>query len=259
MHRWGAQTELAIRNFFVSGEPTDPEVLYALACIKQHSAIVNARRDVVSASVGKAIEQAALEVRRGGYADQFPVDAFQTGSGTSTNMNMNEVLANRAGEIVGASVHPIDEVNASQSSNDVFPSALRIAALLSISSQVVPGLRVLAERLRSLADLHQRSVKAGRTHLMDAVPMTFGQEVGGWDRSVRLGIDRLAAVLPRLSELPLGGTAVGTGLNSPHGFASEVIDLMSNDLGISLIEAADHFEAQSNQDVMLETSGALAR
>jgi fumarate hydratase, class II len=255
--RWGKQTELAIENFSVSGEQMAVEILDALACIKEHVALANGAHGVIPESVGRAVAQAAAEARHGSFVDQFPVDVFQTGSGTSTNMNMNEVLAHRASEILGSPVSPIDHVNASQSSNDVFPSALRIAALVVLQQQVVPSLQALASELETLSALHQGSVKAGRTHLMDAAPMTFGQEAGGWARSIRLGIDRLSAVLPRLYEMPLGGTAVGTGLNAPKGFAAEVISAISGDLGFPLCEAVDHFEAQSAQDVLLELSGAL--
>jgi fumarate hydratase, class II len=255
VNRWGEQTDLAIRNFSVSGEPMEREIILALACIKQHAAEVNAQRSVIAEPVAHAIAQAAQEVRRGAFADQFPVDVFQTGSGTSTNMNVNEVLANRASEIARLVVHPLDDVNASQSSNDVFPSAIRIATLLGLRERLVPALEILASALDELSTDHQLTVKAGRTHLMDAAPMTFGQEVAGWARAVRLGIARTADVQPRLAEMPLGGTAVGTGLNAPPGFGHDIVVRIARDLNLPLREASDHFEAQSAQDVLLEASG----
>lgn len=257
MKRWGEQTDLAIANFGVSGQPMPAAIIHALAHIKQHAAIVNATHGVLTTAVAEAIATAAIEVRRGDHADQFPIDVFQTGSGTSTNMNVNEVIAHRAAEHLGSAVHANDHVNASQSSNDVFPTALRLCTIEGILHQLVPALRHLSDALEPLARQHASTVKAGRTHMMDAAPMTFGQEVNGWRRSIELGIERLNSTVPRLLELPLGGTAVGTGLNAPSGFASGVIARLSSDLDLPLVEASDHFEAQSAQEPLLESSGVV--
>src|SRR4051812_175001 len=256
-HRWGEQTQKAIENFPVSGDRIPPEMIAALAMIKAESAAVNESLGQLPTKVADAIRQAADEILRGDMADQFPVDVFQTGSGTSTNMNINEVIANRASEIAGEAIHPNDHVNAAQSSNDTFPSAGRIAAVMQITLVLLPALQSLQRSLVELSDRHADTVKMARTHLMDAVPITFGQEVSGWARSVELGGDRLTAVLPRLAELPLGGTAVGTGLNAPEGFAAAVADRLSARTGCAFTEAANHFEAQSGQDAMVEAAAIL--
>ena len=190
-------------------------------------------------------------------ADQFPVDVFQTGSGTSTNMNMNEVIANRAAEILGDAVHPNDHVNASQSSNDTFPSAARVAAVLQLRATLLPALESLRASLLDLSSRHQETVKMARTHLMDAVPMTFGQEVSGWARAIELSSERVDAMLSRLAELPIGGTAVGTGLNAPRGFGSMVAQRLTARTGCTFTEATNHFEAQSSQDAMVEAGATL--
>jgi fumarate hydratase class II len=255
--RWGAQTQRAVQNFPVSGLRLDPGVVRALARLKGAAARVNADLGVIEPAVADVIVTAAAEVAGGSWDDQFPVDVFQTGSGTSSNMNMNEVLASRAGELLGRHVHPNDEVNASQSSNDVFPSAIRLAAVSGITADLVPALGHLAAALRAKSSEFAGVVKAGRTHLMDATPVTLGQELGGYARAVELGIERLAAVAPRVAELPLGGTAVGTGLNAPEGFAAQVIALLAEELELPLIEALDHFEAQGAQDALVECSGVL--
>ncbi len=255
--RWGAQTQRAVQNFPVSGFRLDAGLVRALARLKAASARVNARLGVIEPAVGEAIATSAEEVAGGRWDDQFPVDVFQTGSGTSSNMNMNEVLASLAQERLGRPVHPNDEVNASQSSNDVFPSAIRLAAVLGITADLVPALGHLAAALRAKSSEFAGVVKAGRTHLMDAIPVTLGQELGGYARAIELGIERLAAVAPRVAELPLGGTAVGTGLNAPEGFAAQVIALLAGELELPLIEARDHFEAQGAQDALVECSGAL--
>ena len=252
--RWGAQTALAIQNFPISGEPMPSGVIRAIVMIKDEAAAANARRGVIEATVAWAIRQACDEVLSGAMADQFPVDVFQTGSGTSTNMNVNEVLAHRAAELLGAVVHPNDHVNASQSSNDVIPSAVRIAAAAGLVGRVLPALADLRDTLLRLSAAHCDTVKLGRTHLMDAAPITFGQEVAGWARMVRLGSDRIEGVLPRLCELPFGGTAVGNGLNAPPGFAAEVAAHLATRTGLPLVEAVDHFEAQSAHDALLEVS-----
>ncbi|HSB85798.1 MAG TPA: lyase family protein, partial [Ilumatobacteraceae bacterium] len=260
--RWGKQTQLAIENFPVSGERIPAALIRALAMVKSACASVNAELGAVPQPIADAIRTAADEVAEGQLADQFPVDVFQTGSGTSTNMNMNEVLASRATELLeqgqpGQHVHPNDHVNASQSSNDTFPSAARIAAALQITNVLLPALRALQDSLAELAARHAATVKMGRTHLMDAVPMTFGQEVGGWARSVELAADRVRSCLPRLSELPLGGTAVGTGLNAPVGFGARVAARLSARTGVTFVEAEDHFEAQASQDALTEAAATM--
>jgi fumarate hydratase class II len=232
-------------------------MIQALAMIKAEAATINSELDVITGPIGAAIRQAADEIVRGEMADQFPVDVFQTGSGTSTNMNLNEVIANRASELLGESVHPNDHVNASQSSNDTFPSAARIAAVLQLTSALLPALAALRLSLIELANRHRDTVKMGRTHLMDAVPITFGQEVGGWARSIELSAERVTMLLPRLSELPLGGTAVGTGLNAPEGFGARVAERLSARTGCMFTEARDHFEAQSSQDALVEAGATL--
>ncbi len=254
--KWQAQTQRAVENFPISGRPVDPDLIAALAAIKATAADVNAELGVVDRGAATAIAAAAAEVRSGAWADQFPVDVFQTGSGTSTNMNMNEVLATLATEATGTTVHPNDQVNASQSSNDVIPSAIRIAAATGIVERLIPALSHLAASLRRQQVRHADTVKLGRTHLMDAVPITLGQEFGGYATAMELGMDRLRDTLPRLCALPLGGTAVGTGLNAPAGFAPEVIRRLARELRLPLVEAPDHFEAQGAQDALVEASGA---
>ncbi len=255
--RWGHQTELAVANFRISSQTMPQEIVYALANIKRHAAAVNADYSVISYEIAAAIESAATEIAHGEHDDQFPVDVFQTGSGTSSNMNVNEVIAHRASELAGSPVHPNDHVNASQSSNDVFPTALRIAALSAVINDVIPSQNRLVVVLEDLAGQHHLTVKAGRTHMMDAAPMTFGQEVNAWCRSIKLGIERLNGVTGRLGELPLGGTAVGTGLNAPAGFAGEVIRRLAAELALPIREATDHFEAQAWQEPLLETSAMI--
>jgi fumarate hydratase, class II len=256
-HRWGEQTQKAIDNFPVSGERIPQAMIEALAMIKSESAAVNSGLGIITESMGAAIRHAADEIVRGEMADQFPVDVFQTGSGTSTNMNMNEVIANRASEILGEPVHPNDHVNASQSSNDTFPSAARVAAVVQLTTILLPALDSLRASLAELSNRHEATVKMARTHLMDAVPMTFGQEVGGWARAIELSSERINAVLPRLAELPLGGTAVGTGLNAPRGFGSMVANRLNARTTNAFTEASNHFEAQSSQDAMIEAGATL--
>jgi len=255
--RWGRQTELALANFPISGERVPGALIRALARIKAEAAIVNRQCGALSPTMAAAIHRAAEEIAMGAMVDQFPVDVFQTGSGTSTNMNLNEVIAHRATELGGETVHPNDHVNASQSSNDAFPSAIRIAACSAITTGLIPALESIGATLRALSDRHEDTVKMARTHLMDAVPMTFGQEVSGWARGVQLGIERLDTVLPRLGELPLGGTAVGTGLNAPPGFGALIVERLVLSTGLALTPAVNRFEAQSAQDAIVETSGVL--
>jgi fumarate hydratase class II len=255
--KWGATTQRAIENFPVSGLRLAPEHIEALARIKAAAATVNAELGVLDAETAAAIRQAAEEVARGDWYDQFPIDVFQTGSGTSSNMNANEVIATLASEKLGRPVHPNDHVNASQSSNDVFPSSIHIAATSGVMRQLVPALDHLAAALERKRDEFASVVKSGRTHLMDATPVTLGQEFGGYAAQVRHGIERLEASLPRLAELPLGGTAVGTGINMPAGFAARVIADVAAQTGLPLTEARDHFEAQGARDGLVEASGQL--
>ncbi|MFE5212911.1 class II fumarate hydratase [Streptomyces sp. NPDC056600] len=255
--RWRAQTQRAVENFPVSGQRLERAHIEALARIKGAAAKVNAELGVLDGAVAEAIRAVAAEVAGGGWDDHFPVDVFQTGSGTSSNMNMNEVIASLASERLGRDVHPNDHVNASQSSNDVFPSSLHIAATAAVSRDLIPALEHLAGALERKAEEFADAVKAGRTHLMDATPVTLGQEFGGYAAQIRYGVERLRASLPRLAELPLGGTAVGTGINTPPGFSAAVIAEVARDTGLPLTEARDHFEAQSARDGVVETSGQL--
>jgi fumarate hydratase class II len=255
--KWGAQTQRALENFPISGRGLDPAVVHALGRIKSAAASVNAQLGVLEPTVAAAIAAAADEVAAGGWDDQFPIDVFQTGSGTSSNMNANEVIATLAAEQFGQPVHPNDQVNASQSSNDVIPSAIHLAAAEAVVRQLVPALTTLAEALEAKAADFAGVVKSGRTHLMDATPVTLGQEFGGYAAQVRYGIDRVEATLPRLGELALGGTAVGTGINTPAGFAEAVIGRLRDETGLPLSEARNHFEAQGAQDALVELSGQL--
>jgi fumarate hydratase class II len=212
---------------------------------------------VLDVEMAEAIHHAAADVARGRHDDQFPVDVFQTGSGTSSNMNANEVIAALAARELGRAVHPNDHVNASQSSNDVFPSAMHIAAARLIKRSLVLGLDHLAAALEAKAEEFADLVKSGRTHLMDATPVTLGQEFGGYAAAVRHGAERIAAALPDIGELPLGGTAVGTGLNAPPGFAAAVIARLADDMDLPLTEARDHFEAAGARDALVAASGVL--
>ncbi len=255
--KWRAQTQRAVENFPVSGQRIERAHIEALARIKGAAAKVNAELGVLDKDVAEAIQEAAREVAEGKWDEHFPVDVFQTGSGTSSNMNTNEVLATLAGERLGRDVHPNDHVNASQSSNDVFPSSLHIAATAAVTRDLIPALEHLAAALGRKSEEFADVVKAGRTHLMDATPVTLGQEFGGYAAQVRYGVERLRASLPRLAELPLGGTAVGTGINTPPGFSAAVIEEVARATGLPLTEARDHFEAQGARDGVVETSGQL--
>lgn len=255
--KWRAQTQRAVENFPISGMRIDRELIAALAAIKGTAARVNAELGVIDPDVASAIAEAAEEVRRGQWDDHFPVDVFQTGSGTSSNMNANEVIATLAAERLGRPIHPNDHVNASQSSNDTFPSAIHIAACRAVTGTLLPALEHLAAALERKATEFADVVKAGRTHLMDATPVTLGQEFSGYAAAVRYGTERLRSVLPRLGELPLGGTAVGTGINTPPGFAARVIERLAAQLQLPLTEARNHFEAQGARDALVETSGML--
>ncbi|HYO18625.1 MAG TPA: class II fumarate hydratase [Dermatophilaceae bacterium] len=253
---WGAQTARAVANFPISGLTMPLPILHALAQVKSAAARANVELDSLDPDVGRAIVAAADEVARGLHDDQFPVDVFQTGSGTSTNMNMNEVVARIAKRASGLDIHPNDHVNAGQSSNDTFPTAIRVAAVLATRDLLEPALRHLSQALRGRQSAFASVVKAGRTHLMDAVPVTLGQEFGGYRRQIDLARERLLEAADRAAELPLGGTAVGTGLNATPGFASGVIARLNRATDGEFREAWDHFEAQSSQDALVALSGA---
>ncbi|HET9872384.1 MAG TPA: class II fumarate hydratase [Propionibacteriaceae bacterium] len=252
-----AQTQRAVENFPISGIPIDPALISALGLIKRAAAKTNASLGVLPEPVADAVAAAAGAVASGDHDAEFPIDVFQTGSGTSSNMNTNEVVATLASKILGKPVHPNDHVNASQSSNDVFPSAIHIAATQSLLTSLIPSLAHLAETFESKASEFSEVVKSGRTHLMDATPVTLGQEFGGYAAQIRYGIERVEAVIHRVAELPLGGTAVGTGINTPAGFAASVISTIVEETGLPLTEARDHFEAQGARDGLVEASGAL--
>ncbi|MDY7543114.1 class II fumarate hydratase [Cryobacterium sp. 5B3] len=254
---YGAQTQRAVENFPISGSVLEPAQISALARIKKSAALANAQLGVLDGDIAEAIAGAADEVITGLYDDQFPIDVYQTGSGTSSNMNMNEVLATLATRTLGRPVHPNDHVNASQSSNDVFPTSVHLAVTSALIDDLIPGLDHLAVALEAKSVLWADAVKAGRTHLMDATPVTLGQEFGGYARQMRLGIERVRSALPRVAEVPLGGTAVGTGINTPAGFPQLVIELLVAETELPVTEARDHFEAQANRDGLVDASGAL--
>jgi fumarate hydratase, class II len=255
--KWRAQTQRAVENFPVSGLRLERAHIEALARIKAAAAKVNTELGVLDKDMADAITEAADEVAAGRWDDHFPIDVFQTGSGTSSNMNANEVIASLATEKLGRPVHPNDHVNASQSSNDVFPSSIHIAATSAVVNELIPALAHLGDALEAKATEWATVVKSGRTHLMDATPVTLGQEFGGYAAAVRYGIERLQAALPRVAELPLGGTAVGTGINTPPGFSAAVIREVATATGLPLTEARDHFEAQGARDGLVELSGQL--
>lgn len=255
-----AQTQRAVENFPISGKPLEPQHIVALAQIKKAAAKANAELGVLDDERARAIADAADKVATGQYDEHFPIDVFQTGSGTSSNMNTNEVLAtlaNQALEGTDVEVHPNDHVNASQSSNDVFPTSVHVAVTGALVNDLVPAMTQLAESLERKAAEFQDVVKSGRTHLMDATPVTLGQEFGGYAAQVRYGIERVQSSLPRVAEVPLGGTAVGTGINTPAGFSARVIELLAEETGLPITEARNHFEAQANRDGLVEASGQL--
>jgi fumarate hydratase class II len=255
--KWRAQTQRAVENFPISGQTIERELIAGLALIKGAGARIRAQRGVLDQTKADAIHAAAQEVAAGDWDAEFPIDVFQTGSGTSSNMNTNEVLATLAAERLGSSVHPNDDVNDPLSSNDQFPSAIHVAATKAVVNDLEPALDHLAGALEAKAEQFAEVVKAGRTHLMDATPVTLGQEFGGYAAQVRYGIERLHAVLPRVAELPLGGTAVGTGINAPAGFAGDVIALLASETGLPLTEARNHMEANAARDSLVELSGVL--
>ncbi|HEY7561800.1 MAG TPA: class II fumarate hydratase [Gaiellaceae bacterium] len=250
---WGEETTKAIKNFPVSGDPIPVSVARWLGRIKAAAARVNAELELMDAEKAERIAKAADRVAGGEFDDQFPLDVFQTGSGTSSNMNANEVIAALAGE----DVHPNDDVNMGQSSNDVFPSAVHLAALDELVNDLIPSLASLAEALERKSKEFADAVKSGRTHLMDAVPVTLGQEFGGYAAQVRQGIARIEATLGRVGQIPLGGTAVGTGLNTHPEFAERVRRRLAEDTGLTILPPADPFEAQAARDALVEASGAL--
>jgi len=259
---WGAQTQRAADNFPVSGIRFPRRFIEALGTIKWAAAAANEELGFLEPKVAGAVRQAAEEVATGALDDHFVLDIFQTGSGTSTNMNANEVIANRATEILGGErgsklVHPNDHVNAGQSSNDVIPTAIHLAALGAIRDDLAPALALLQDALRAFAERTTDIVKVGRTHLMDATPITFGQEFGGYATQVALALDRLTDVSKRLSSLALGGTAVGTGLNADPRFAPAAIRRIAERTGLDVREAENHFEAQGSKDACVEASGVL--
>ena len=254
---YAAQTQRAVENFPISGTGLEAAQIVALARIKRAAAIANKDLGILDAAVADAIVAAADEIIAGDHHDQFPVDTYQTGSGTSSNMNMNEVLAALATKHLGAPVHPNDHVNASQSSNDVFPTSVHIAVTGALIEQLKPALAHLAEALEEKAELWKGAVKSGRTHLMDATPVTLGQEFSGYAAQIRYGIERVDAALPRVAEVPQGGTAVGTGINTPLGFPEKVIAEIAASSGLPITEARNHFEAQANRDGLVEASGAV--
>ena len=255
--KWAAQTQRAVENFPISGLRISRALIGAMASIKGASAVVNGRQKSIAKDVADALRDAAAAIAAGEWDDHFPVDVYQTGSGTSTNMNFNEVLATLASERLGREIRPNDEPNQSQSSNDVFPSAIHLAATRELVEDLRPALEHLAKTLRKKQRQFKDVVKTGRTHLMDATPVTLGQEFGGYAQAIENGLERIDAALPRVAELPLGGTAVGTGLNAPRGFAKAVIKRLAEDLGLPLTEARDHFEAQGSRDALVEASGVL--
>ncbi|NLN26896.1 MAG: class II fumarate hydratase [Firmicutes bacterium] len=260
---YGAQTQRAVENFPISGQPLPSTLIHALGLVKQAAARVNRELGLLDAEKAKLIEQAAAEVAQGLLDAEFPVDVFQTGSGTSSNMNANEVIANRAIELGGGQIgkdtfiHPNDHVNFGQSSNDVFPTAMHVAAVLEIERELLPALRLLQETLEEKAREFDDVIKIGRTHLMDATPIRLGQEFSGYASQIEHGIERVEAVLPHLRELAVGGTAVGTGLNTHPEFGRRVAAVLSELTGTEFVEARNHFEAQASRDAYVWASGAL--
>ncbi|WP_373938054.1 class II fumarate hydratase [Rhodococcus qingshengii] len=254
---WRAQTQRAVENFPISGRPLERTQIRAIGLLKAACAQVNKDLGLLDADKADAIIAAANEIAEGKHDDQFPIDVFQTGSGTSSNMNANEVIASIA-KAAGVDVHPNDHVNMSQSSNDTFPTATHVAATEAAVTDLVPALEHLHAALATKATEWKTVVKSGRTHLMDAVPVTLGQEFGGYARQIEAGIERVNATLPRLGELPIGGTAVGTGLNAPDGFGPKVVAELVKSTGVdALTPAKNSFEAQAARDGLVEASGAL--
>ncbi len=262
-HLWGAQTQRSLINFAISGEKQPREILHALALVKRASAVVNHRLGLLDEKKTKAITAAADEVLADKHPEEFPLVVWQTGSGTQSNMNMNEVLANRASELLGGErgegrlVHPNDDVNKSQSSNDVFPTAMHVAAVVALQQRLLPALELLRQTLADKSAEFADIVKIGRTHLQDATPLTLGQEISGWVAQLTHGAAHVQAALPHLSELALGGTAVGTGLNAPKGYAEAVAKELARLTGENLVTAPNKFEALASCDALVHAHGAL--
>jgi fumarate hydratase class II len=260
---WGAQTQRSLQNFRIGGERMPPGVIHALAIVKRSAARVNARLGLLEPRVAEAIAKAADEVVEGRHDGEFPLVVWQTGSGTQSNMNMNEVLANRANQMLGGDlgaktpVHPNDHVNKGQSSNDTIPSAIHVAAAMAITGDLMPALRRMAAQLEAKAKAWSGIVKIGRTHTQDATPLTLGQEFSGYARQVRAGMERIELTLPGLYELAQGGTAVGTGLNAPQGFAEAIAAEIAATTGIPFVTAPNKFEALGSQDALVFAHGAL--
>ncbi len=254
---WGAQTQRAVNNFPISGLCMPRRFIEALGLIKWAAAGANAELGLIKSDVAMAVQKAALGVAEGDYDEHFPIDVFQTGSGTSTNMNANEVIARIASHASGREIHPNDHVNMSQSSNDVIPTGVHVSAALAIEQQLLPALRHLSQTLEKKAEEIGNVVKTGRTHLMDAMPITFGQELDGWRSQIDHSTERLADTRRRLAELAQGGTAVGTGINAHPRFGSKVAVLLSEQTGVEFSAAANPFESLSSQDAAVETSGQL--
>ncbi|MDK6274890.1 class II fumarate hydratase [Pseudoglutamicibacter cumminsii] len=257
-----AQTQRAVENFPISGKTLEPQHIHALAQVKRAAALANLELGVISQEIADAIVHAADEIIAGKHDDQFPIDVFQTGSGTSSNMNTNEVIAELATRELKANgsetqVHPNDHVNASQSSNDVFPTSVHVAVTGALVNDLIPALKYLSEALEKKRVEWKDVVKSGRTHLMDATPVTMGQVFGGYAAQVAYGVERVESSLPRVAEVPQGGTAVGTGINTPEGFPEKVIANLAENTGLPITEARNHFEAQANRDGLVEASSQL--
>jgi len=254
---WGAQTQRAVQNFPISGLPMPRQFIAALGLVKWAAAGANQELGLLKTDLAIAIQKASLAVAEGGYDEHFPIDVFQTGSGTSSNMNANEVISHLATAAMGAEIHPNDHVNMSQSSNDVIPTCVHVSAALAIHDKLLPALRHLSAALEKKADALRDVVKTGRTHLMDAMPVTLGQELDGWRSQINHAQDRLTDTLKRLTELAQGGTAVGTGINAHPKFGDKVAVLLSEHTGVDFKAAASKFESLSSQDAAVETSGQL--
>jgi fumarate hydratase class II len=254
---WGAQTQRAVENFRLSGLTLPRQFIQALGLVKWAAAMANGQLQLLPGDVAEAIKRAALEVAAGAHGDHFPVDVFQTGSGTSSNMNANEVIAHLATKALGKQVHENDHVNMCQSSNDVIPTCIHVSAALAIRDRLIPGLLQLEEAIVRKSRKYEDVVTTGRTHLMDAMPITLAQELSGWAMQVKLGADRVNAVMPRLLSLALGGTAVGTSINAPANFAPSAIARLSEKTGLSFTVSGNYFESLSTQDTAVELSGQL--
>ena len=254
---YAAQTQRAVENFPISGIPIPRALIRALGLIKQKAAEVNLDLKLLDAKKSKAIQLAAAEVAEGKYDDQFPIDIFQTGSGTSSNMNANEVIATLASKIAGEKIHPNDHVNMGQSSNDVIPTAIHVSAYMEVVEKLLPALKHLHETIRHKASDYEQVVKTGRTHLMDAMPVRLSQEMSGWASQISHGLDRLNASLPRVAELAQGGTAVGTGINAHPEFAGRIAEKLAEATGIPFVKSSNFFESLATQDAIVELSGQL--